>query len=54
MFNEMMMNDEVREPYRALVDWMEASGPETLQQKLFFPKSASPSRSMAKVAIRNG
>ena len=33
MFNEMMMNDEVREPYRALVDWMEASGPETLQQK---------------------
>ncbi|MDP2699380.1 circularly permuted type 2 ATP-grasp protein [Thalassospira sp.] len=33
MFNEMMMNDQVREPYRALVDWMDATGAETLTQK---------------------
>ncbi|MCC9621310.1 circularly permuted type 2 ATP-grasp protein [Thalassospira sp. MA62] len=33
MFNEMKMNDQVREPYRALVEWMEASGPEVLEQK---------------------
>ncbi|MBX2832459.1 MAG: circularly permuted type 2 ATP-grasp protein [Rhodospirillales bacterium] len=33
MFNEMKMDDQVREPYRALVDWMEASGPEVLEQK---------------------
>ena len=33
MFNEMKMNDQVREPYRALVDWMDATGPEILAQK---------------------
>jgi uncharacterized circularly permuted ATP-grasp superfamily protein len=33
MFNEMRMDDQVREPYRALVDWMEANGPEVLEQK---------------------
>lgn len=33
MFNEMRVNDQVREPYRALVDWMEANGPEVLEQK---------------------
>ncbi|KJE33683.1 hypothetical protein UF64_18340 [Thalassospira sp. HJ] len=33
MFNEMSVDDQIREPYRALVDWMEASGPEVLEQK---------------------
>ena len=33
MFNEMSVNDQIREPYRALVDWMETSGPEVLEQK---------------------
>jgi uncharacterized circularly permuted ATP-grasp superfamily protein len=33
MFNEMKMNDQVREPYRALVDWMDATGPDVLAQK---------------------
>ncbi len=33
MFNEMKMNDQVRDPYRALVDWMDATGPDILAQK---------------------
>ncbi|WP_115720363.1 circularly permuted type 2 ATP-grasp protein [Gallaecimonas mangrovi] len=33
MFNEMMSDDKVRDPYQALTEWMEATGSENLAQK---------------------